>query len=88
MVEELWVETEYEWSSFIQRKYIMENHYEVASIRNQFGNWVVVNVGCSFIFTNFSHFGGKSEENPCLTYHSNHFSIDLQTNPSITLWPL
>ena len=29
MVEELWVETEYEWSSFIQRKYIMENHYEV-----------------------------------------------------------
>ena len=44
MVEELWVETEYEWSSFIQRKYIMENHYEVASIRNQFGNWVVVNV--------------------------------------------
>ena len=59
MVEELWVETEYEWSSFIQRKYIMENHYEVASIRNQFGNWVVVNVRYSFIFTNFFPFWGK-----------------------------
>ena len=32
MVEELWVETEFEWSSFIQRKYTMEDHYEVLKL--------------------------------------------------------
>ena len=31
LVEELWVECQFDWTSFIQRKYTLEPHYEVTA---------------------------------------------------------